>query len=324
MSSPLHAVLSGSFTSDGSIVNLSLPSGYNDFQMTNISDIGSAAANTNVMKARGTSLMLDGSGYYSPKTSGAATIALEATTLTGGFTFVSNSADIVIGASTALNGTPVNQASPAVANTGTTTGLVAGSSVVRMFSTTGMLQISSMDFTVGTIVGSTSFELKYLISSGFAAAASAGSFRIINATSAFYPRRRFITAISAAASAVITLSVVHQFTVGQAIRVVVPSVFGMTQINGLVGNITAISTANNTITVDINSSGFTAFAFPTSAIAGAGITFAQVSLLERLLLIACLSLTVICLMMQPITNLFQVFPLELPFKRAAFSISGLL
>ena len=44
----------------------------------------------------------------------------------------------------------------------------------------------------------------------------------------------------------------------------------MSEMDELIGNITAISTANNTITVDIVSTGFTAFAFPTSAVAGAG------------------------------------------------------
>jgi hypothetical protein len=47
----------------------------------------------------------------------------------------------------------------------------------------------------------------------------------------------------------------------------------MTQINGLQGEITAVNTANNTITVNIDSSGFTAFSFPTSAAAAAGIDF---------------------------------------------------
>ena len=50
----------------------------------------------------------------------------------------------------------------------------------------------------------------------------------------------------------------------------------MIEMDELIGNITAISTANNTITVDIDSSAFTAFAFPTSAVAGAGVEAPQV------------------------------------------------
>lgn len=274
MSTPISAMISGTFTSDGTATNITLPSGYNEIDLINITDIGSAAAATPVMKAHGTSAMLAGSAYYSTKTNGAATLDLEITTLTGGFTVVQDSATTAIGSSVAI--TAVTAANPAVASTGTTTGLVASSSVVRIFNETNMQQISGMDFTVGTINAGVNFQLKFLNASGFAAAGTTGSYRIINATDRFYPRRRFITGITAANPAVITMSVVHGYTVGQAVRFVVPSAFGMTQMNGLIGNITAISTANNTITVDIDSSAFTAFAFPTSATAAAGVTFAQV------------------------------------------------
>lgn len=276
MSSPVNSILTGTFTSDGSQFNLSLPSGYTEFEMTNITDLGSTAANTNVMKAWGSSSMPAGAAIYGPKTSGAATIALPVTITSGGFTFLSDSALTAIGADTALNGTEINRANPAVASTGTTTGLVDSVSVVRLYNTTGMLQVSGMDFTVGTIVGSTSFQLKYLNNSGFAADATGGSFRIINAQDRYYPRSRYITAITAANPAVVTLSVTHGFTVGQLVRLIVPSEFGMVEMDGQLATVTAISTANNTITLDIDSSAFTAFAFPTSAVAAAGVSFAQV------------------------------------------------
>lgn len=276
MSSPANAILQGSFTSDGSALNLALPSGYSKFEMINITDIGSTAVNTNVMKAFGTSSMAAGSAYYTPKTSGAATNDPEVTTASNGFTFILDSADLALGSLVALNGTEINRAAPAVANSGTTTGLIDSSSVVRLYGTTGMYQVSGMDFTVGTIVASTSFQLKYLDNSGFAADATAGAYRIINSASRFYPKSRYITSISLAASAVVVMSVTHGLSVGQQVRFIVPDAFGMSEINGLSGTITAINTSTNSITVNINSSGFTAFAFPTSAIAASGFTFAQV------------------------------------------------
>ena len=277
MSSPVNAIVTGTFTSDGNPLTISIPSGYSDIRLINITDIGSTAANNNVMRAEGTSSMAAGSAYYSPKTSGAATLDLEVTTTTGGFTFLADSSLILIGPAVATSGTDINRANPAVVSTGSTANLVAGSSVVRMINNVGMLQISGMDFTVGTIVANTSFQLKYLDNSGFAADSTSGFYRIVNATDRYYPKSRYITAITQAASAVITLSVSHGYTVGQEIRVVVPAAFGMTEINGLLGVVTAVSTgATNTITVNINSTGFTAFAFPTSAIAAAGVTFAQV------------------------------------------------
>ncbi len=46
----------------------------------------------------------------------------------------------------------------------------------------------------------------------------------------------------------------------------------MVQMDGVTGTVTAINTATNSITVDINSTAFTAFAFTTSAIAAAGVS----------------------------------------------------
>lgn len=288
MSTPLHAVETGSFLSDGSIVNLSLPAGYSKIELYNITDQGSAAANTNVMEAYGTSLMPAGAGVYFPKTSGAATLGTPVTLSSGGFTFVADSALVANGSYVALNtGTTVNNASPAVAATGTTTGLVAGSTVVRLKGTTGMLQVSGMDFTIGTIVGSTSFQLKYLDSTQANlsdATASAGSYMVINADSRFYPRSRNITKMaSSGTSTVITLSVVHRFTVGQEVRLLIPNAWspsgsgtGFPTLNGQQALITAISTTNNTITVNVDSSALGTFTWPTSAVAGAGYTFAQV------------------------------------------------
>ena len=104
MSTPLHALVTGSFTSDGAVRNISLPSGYDSFEMINITDIGSAAAATPVMRAQGTSLMTAGSAYYNLKTNGAATLAIETTTTTGGFTFVSDSGSASPSAAVAITG----------------------------------------------------------------------------------------------------------------------------------------------------------------------------------------------------------------------------
>lgn len=275
MSTPLHAQISGSFVSDGNQRSIPLQSGYQEFELTNITDIGSAAAATPVMKARGTSLMLAGSAYVSTKTNGAATLDLENTILVNGFSFVADSGDVGPGAAVATTG--VTQAAPAVVATATTTGLTSNLSVVRMINVTNMQQISGMDFTVGTVTPGASFGLRYLDSTTFAAAGLGGFYRIIPFEPRFYPRRRFVTNITQAAQAVVTMSVAHDYTVGQKIRMIVPASFGMTQMNGLLGTIVAMTTgATNTITLDINSTGFSAFAFPTSAVAAAGTNFPQV------------------------------------------------
>lgn len=271
MTTPLHAVLTGSFVSDGTAKQISLPSGYDEIDLLNITDIGSTASATPVMKARGTSTMPSGYGYVSLKTNAAATIALESGITANGFTFVSDS-----GSQTpegALAVTSATNAAPPVLSMAATTNISQGD-IVRYYGASGQYNISGMDFTVGTVVANTSIELAYMGAPG--AAGTGGSVRRLPFNPRFYPRNRYITAITKASSAVITLSVTHGFTVGQAVRIIVPQEFGMTQLNGQLATITAINTSTNTITINVDSSGFTTFAFPTSAQAAAGINFAQV------------------------------------------------
>src|SRR5437899_9528940 len=148
MSTPLHAILTGSFTSAGTLQNISLPSGYDTFRLINITDIGSTAASTPVMRAEGTSLMAAGSAYYNLKTNGAATNALEISTLTGGFTFVNDSGLQTPSAAVVITG--ITNATPPVVSTGSTAGLSAGD-IVRVYGTTGQLNIAGLDFTIDTI-----------------------------------------------------------------------------------------------------------------------------------------------------------------------------
>lgn len=271
MSTPIHANITGTFTSAGTLVNLSLPSGYDEFSMVNITDIGSAAAATPVMRAYGTSSMSAGSAYYNLKTNGAATLQLETTTTTGGFTFVADSGNQTPSNAVAITG--ITNATPPVVSTASTAGLNE-LDIVRVYGTTGQLNIAGLDFTINTIVTNTSFNLAYMVAPG--AAATAGFWRRIPFDARYYPRRRYITSISLATSAVIVLSVTHGYTVGQQVRMIVPSAFGMTQMNNLLGTVTAINTTTNSITVNIDSSGFTAFAYPSSATAALGVNFAQV------------------------------------------------
>jgi hypothetical protein len=276
MSTAINAQLTGTFTSDGTAVNLSLPSGYTEIELTNLTDIGSTAAATPVMKAWGTSSMTAGQGIYATKTNGAATIAISTTTATNGFTFLTDSGDQTPGAATAITG--ITNAAPPVASTASTAGLANGD-IVRVYGTTGQLNIAGLDFTIGSVVANTSFALANMAAPG--AAATAGFWRRIPFDSRFYPRNRVITKITQAASALVTMSVTHGFTVGQRVRLIVPSDYGMTQMDDQLATITAIGTADgdgatNTITLDVDSSAFTAFAFPSSATAAAGVSFAQV------------------------------------------------
>lgn len=274
---PSENLITGQITSDALASNIDLNPLHRvlSVDLLNLTKFGSAGATTEVITAHWELGMTNGHVLRQLKTNGAATLQIPSMITTLGISVLDTSSQAP--GPLVATGTAISAANPAVVSDASTGTLVANTTVVRMINTTGMLQVAGMDFTVGTINAGVSFQLKYMNSTGFALATNA-DWRIIPFDPQFYPRKRFITGITAAASAVITLSVAHDYNVGEYVRVYLPdSNFGMTQINGQLGQITAVTTgATNTITVDIDSSGFTPFVFPTSLIASTGVTFPHV------------------------------------------------
>jgi hypothetical protein len=275
MSVPFNPIITGTFTSNGTSQLITVPSDIVKLEMYDLTYFGSTAATSTEEIATWVRGLPAGAAYVGNKTNAAATIAITSMISTNGFTFLDPTVSQL---QNAITGTAVSQANPAAVamvahgyNTG---------DVIRITQTTGMFQIAGMDFTV-TNTGANTFNLTNLNSSGFAAAATNIVGQKLNYGAAFYPVNRTITNISAAASARVTMSVTHGFTIGQLVRIIVPAGWGMSQMNGLLGTITNIGQADasgytNTIDININSSAFTAFSFPTSAAAGAGIGFPQV------------------------------------------------
>lgn len=251
----------GKFTSTGASQTLNIRSGVDWIKVLNYTDntqyfwqVGMAAGVGKITAANGTTASLGaGLGFYPIDTS------LN-----------------VPGASVVL--TAISAAAIPVVSTGNTGGLANGD-IVRLYNVTNGVQLNSIDFTIGAINANVSFTLAYMSQ---IVAANAGTFRRIPYNPIFYPRNRYIVSISQAVEAVVVLTVTHGYKVGQVVSFVVPSVggsaasYGMTEINGLQGTILAINTTTNSITVDIDTTAFTAFAFPTTAQAAAGFTQAQV------------------------------------------------
>jgi len=128
------------------------------------------------------------------------------------------------------------------------------------------------DFEIDTINANANFRMRYALANVPGAVGGAGFYRQVNFNSPFYPRNRFIVNITQANPMVVSLSVTADFTVGQAVRFNIPAAFGMVELDGLVGNIIAVGA--NQISVDIDSSTFSAFVFP--GVALYPFTFAQV------------------------------------------------
>lgn len=197
----------------------------------------------------------------------------------GGFYLVDSSVNIP---GPALTSTQISNATPPVVSTTATTSL-NNYDVVRLALTPGVAQFAGYDATINNISPGSSFAMPFMPTIASTVTAN-GKFRRIPFNPLFYPPVRLITNITQAQQAIVTLSVRHNFTIGQKIRFVVPTIdatsFGMTELDGVEATIVDISDPNtltlNTITVDVDTTGFTAFAFPTNAEALAGFTPAQV------------------------------------------------
>ena len=171
----------------------------------------------------------------------------------------------------ALTGTTISQAAAAVASV---TNTYSNGDQVIIYNAVGMEQISGMTFTISSVTGS-QFTLLGLNSSGFAAAATAFSVRRIvqspqGYTTPVAPQALYVTVVSQATNAQVTTSMQNNLVVGQKIEFTVPGSFGMIQLNNYYqsGNkpiiVNTIVDAYN-FKINIDTTNYTAFAFPASS-----------------------------------------------------------
>lgn len=262
--------LQGSFVSTGAAQALSLPTAaVTSLHMWNRTKYSSSANPGVVKEAHWNVNLPDGSAYVLKNTAGAATD--ESSLLSAlGFSFIRKNTDLL---GPAVTGTAITAAATPVA-TAAAHGFSNGD-VLQITGTTAMLQIAGFYYTIENVMTNT-FDLSFLSTNGFAAAATALIARKVKFPDLFTPRQNYISAITAAASMVVTCTFAHTFAVGEKVGLRVPALWGMPEANGLVGQVTAINTTNNTVTLNINSTGFTAFAFPTSALAANGTDLPQI------------------------------------------------
>lgn len=242
------------------------------FEIWNKTQWGSTSATPQVKYAIGFAEDVAGTAYTTQNTTSAATDESIALT-SGGFSFITADTPRF---GPVLTISSITQAAAAVVTTGSNHNLTTGD-VVWIYGTTGMLQIAGAPYVV-TVTAPTTFTIP-VNSAGFAAAATAGFCKQVLYPDLYIPFNTIVTAIGLGVSTTITTSVNHEFVVGQEVNFVIPeisaSVWGTTELNGIKGFVTSIP-ALNQIVVNINSSAFTAFAYPTSAVAALGMTFPQV------------------------------------------------
>lgn len=253
----------GSFIADGSPVLLDMQAVPSKITLYNVTQASSTANPGVVKKAEWLSNMDADSAIVVKNTDGAATDEMSKIA-NGGFTPYKGLP--LLGSE--IQGASVSQASPAVV-TANGHGLRTGDQV-RLYSTTGMLQISGMDFVV-TVTGANTFTIP-INTSGFAAAATNVVVRKHLVPLQFVPVNKFITGISKASSGRVSTSIPDAFATGDKVRLIIPPEFGMTELNNKVVTVTDVSSTS--FDIDVNTTNFTTFAFPASA--GVPFTFAQV------------------------------------------------
>lgn len=149
--------------------------------------------------------------------------------------------------------------------TGNTANLFTGS-IVRVTNLATTPNLNGYDFSIDTVVDSTSFRVKNPLANAPGAVSGAGFYRLISSNpvipglSYWYPSTRRIVNITQTNPAVITTSVDSSYIAGQSIRLVVPAAFGMTQADGLLVNILAVN--GGLVTVNLDTTGFSPFVFP--------------------------------------------------------------
>jgi hypothetical protein len=200
---------------------------------------------------------------------------------TGGFTFINqtNPPTFTKVAVTTVNGTSF------VVATSNTAGLNVGD-LVRLINITGAQQISGPNlYQITAITANTNITL------GYAASAASAGLTVANGTTGFYqkvypsqflPNTLPVAYITQANPATVYFFRQNPYVPGELVDFQIPTPYGMTQLSNLTGKsgsgpftsnpsgaarvLTVTNSATvSSITIDIDTTGFTAFQYPTSA-----------------------------------------------------------
>lgn len=277
---PFTIVTQGTFTQGATAVSqvIPLPSGADYFVTTNLTQMATTANPGVVVRGEwyGGGLTAVNDGLRWKKTNSTSAINIDkfsTSTASNGFTYV----NVQPSPEAAVTGTAITNANPAVV---TMTNSYSEGDVVQLYGTTGMLQIAGMAFTISSVSGS-GFTLLGLDASGFSAPATAVVARRISKLMPVEPRFLYVTGITQASQGVVTVSEKHQYVVGQKVEFSIPGSFGMVQLNNYYlpqskpPVITAVT--DYTFTINVNTTNFTAFAFPASSSSPTAQLFATVS-----------------------------------------------
>lgn len=261
---PYQIIESGSFTSSSALQqNIRLTVMPDIFLLQNQTSWGNTVA-VAAIKSKWFNGMAAGTAIATNQTVTTNALA-SAAVATLGFTFIdpSNPTTFAPLAATAITGN-AGTFIVSMANTGS----ISVGDYVRLNNVVGEQQIAGYTFQVTAVTVNTSITLGYMASSGTTFAADATGASVIKyIPNKFYPRWNYIANITQANQAVISFTQSNDFTPGEIISLRIGSQYGMLQANNRHARVLSVTnTATvSSVTTDLNTSGFTAFAFPTSA-----------------------------------------------------------
>lgn len=260
-------VTQGTFTQPATAVNqiIPLPSGVDYFNTTNLTQMNLAPNPGVCVRGEwyGGGLTANNDGLRWTKTLSTNAINItkfSTSTASNGFTYVTK----LPAPQAALTGTTITNASPAVASV---TNTYSEGDTVVIYNAVGMQQISGMTFTISSVSGS-SFTLLGLNTPG--SAATSFQVRRVSQFTPVEPSSLYVTAVTQAAQAQVTVSQANSVYLGQKLEFTVPGSFGMVQLNNFNQSqnlpvvVTAIIDAYNFL-INVNTTNYTAFAFPASS-----------------------------------------------------------
>jgi len=254
--------IQGYFTADGKDKYLEVPIGADWIEIRNLTKIRTAAADTLCTSYWDTNMTGNFQyGVGDVRNAGPDAVIPQALLVTTGITAI-NTNDNPLSAKDATV-TAVSADTPPQVTVNDATTYLTGD-IVRFVSVTGATQLNGMDFTITNLNGTT-FSLPFMAT---IVAGTTGSFYKVKYPEVWYPGVRFITNITQTAQAVITMSVTHGFEVGDKVKLKVPEEFGMIEAHNKTVEVLAKTTSDtvNTITVDLNTTTYTAFAFPLTGV----------------------------------------------------------
>ena len=270
--------MQGEFISNGSPQFIPLPFVPESFNFVNKTKWNTTTNNTAV----------SGFGYSLEKPSTTGTngiapgdtyaLASNGTTLLGKTLTAAGSGVQFISAGTPTFGAVVQATSPFIA-AGATTTITSAShpykvgDTILLFGVTsatapgGFVGLSGIPYVVLTVT-TNSFTIS-ANTSAITDTATAASMMLVQYPDLYIPFGAVITAMTLGNPTVVTTTTSHYFQVGSQVRFQIPKIstgvspWGPTALDGVKGFVTAVTA--QTVTVNVNSTGFTAFAYPTNA-----------------------------------------------------------